>query len=720
MQIQKCVITKPGLLANRILAFDAGISIVYGRNDSGKSLISRAMIDALWGEFGGGSMLAGGAWDDLYLEIFFNTESGQYRFIRDGIKTFQIKQIESLVEKEIFHKSIHGGGEGISGIPEQLKKDREASGIFGKIDTVIFRNISFMPSPMEIAQDGRIDGKAFEWLTLDDRSSFYPVYQGIKAEFGKGGTGQGSSNFMLTEILNAESLVKDIDRKIQISEIQTAKGGRLREESKRREEEIEAFRGELSEIRTAKTVLGRVQKELERLDEINKTLDNKTGELKAEEEKSSFYRKLTIETDDHFRQFRNFSEANIANLRKIEEAYRDVRNIYEAIDKHGMDEKKKKTRFKKILFSINIYLLIIAITLFFISSDRIPVLKFYRYYFSGVIVFLAAVLSSIISVLHMISFRRKEIKKIMQDKSDIEMRLKGLLNANNITLDEYRLEILYEFLVQYFEDYAEYTIRQTELGNIKKSLKDEAYLCALRDETEKLEKEANKIRSGIALELRDLGAYGDIKPDLNSINSRIQEFNSRIKLIKGDIKSNEDIIARIAEEAGQKKDNLDEKDLLLSEKRKAEESLANLMSYKNSIAFIAEIMEQAIKSRRENQLMKLIKYTRENFHFLTDKQYGNIVDNEYIRGIISGNDAGGGLNPSVYYILLLSIKLAATFLLTDFDIALPLIIDEPFLFIDNTRVTRLKEILDNIAAERQIIIFTHNNNYKDWGSYIQL
>ena len=47
MQIQKCITSKPGLFENKTLVFNDHVSIVYGKNDSGKSLIARAIMDTL-------------------------------------------------------------------------------------------------------------------------------------------------------------------------------------------------------------------------------------------------------------------------------------------------------------------------------------------------------------------------------------------------------------------------------------------------------------------------------------------------------------------------------------------------------------------------------------------------------------------------------------------------------------------------------------------------
>ena len=119
-------------------------------------------------------------------------------------------------------------------------------------------------------------------------------------------------------------------------------------------------------------------------------------------------------------------------------------------------------------------------------------------------------------------------------------------------------------------------------------------------------------------------------------------------------------------------------------------------------------------------MAELISVAREKFSFLTDRQYDKLIDGNLIKDIISGREPDDSINPSIHYLILISIKIAGTFLLTDIDISLPLILDEPFLFMDETRISRLRELLNDLAYKRQVIIFTHNSSYRDWGNYIEL
>jgi len=70
--------------------------------------------------------------------------------------------------------------------------------------------------------------------------------------------------------------------------------------------------------------------------------------------------------------------------------------------------------------------------------------------------------------------------------------------------------------------------------------------------------------------------------------------------------------------------------------------------------------------------------------------------------------------------MLIAVKLALTEFMIDAGGALPLILDEPFLYMDDRRAARFRELLEATAPMRQVILLTHNNLYKDWGTYIEL
>lgn len=51
---------------------------------------------------------------------------------------------------------------------------------------------------------------------------------------------------------------------------------------------------------------------------------------------------------------------------------------------------------------------------------------------------------------------------------------------------------------------------------------------------------------------------------------------------------------------------------------------------------------------------------------------------------------------------------------------LPFIFDDPFVNFDSVRLSKVKDLLDSVSEKRQILIFTHNEEYKNWGNFIDL
>ena len=104
---------------------------------------------------------------------------------------------------------------------------------------------------------------------------------------------------------------------------------------------------------------------------------------------------------------------------------------------------------------------------------------------------------------------------------------------------------------------------------------------------------------------------------------------------------------------------------------------------------------------------------------LSGNRFVGEIDESVIRSVVAG-DSAPALNPAALHAVILSIKLALTDFFIDLGAPLPLIIDDPFLYMDDERARNMKAVLDDIARGRQIIIFTHSSAFKDWGNFIEL
>ena len=131
-------------------------------------------------------------------------------------------------------------------------------------------------------------------------------------------------------------------------------------------------------------------------------------------------------------------------------------------------------------------------------------------------------------------------------------------------------------------------------------------------------------------------------------------------------------------------------------------------------------MKETIQIREEEQLKKLIDATFEKFNYLTNNQFIAKMDKKTLRDIIDNNKMSGKYNTTIIHPLILSLKIVLSDFLINSGFSLPLIIDDPFILMDTDRTKRFKEMIMKISKKRQVIIFTHLKDKKDWGKYIEL
>lgn len=69
--------------------------------------------------------------------------------------------------------------------------------------------------------------------------------------------------------------------------------------------------------------------------------------------------------------------------------------------------------------------------------------------------------------------------------------------------------------------------------------------------------------------------------------------------------------------------------------------------------------------------------------------------------------------------LYLALRLAVADLLSD-DMQLPFIFDDPFLNWDEARLSRMRQTLQALPDERQVVLFSHRQEFASWGTALQL
>ncbi len=730
MQLLECIANKPGLLDNKKLEFNGGITIIYGQNESGKTLIAKAIADTLWGEFSGNFALNSNAWDDLYLEVIFTNFSNKYRFIKNKKESFlinytNIEDGNNAREKVIIMDNPWRSGGQIVDSTMFIKlfnetNDSETTRLFNKVNLDTFLDLSFVPEPAEIMKNGLLRYNALQKFLVHDNSNFYSLHEDITDLYSNNKVDGNYNNSILNEIIKAEGELRNINKRLDIFNIDTNKSQRIIKEKKRLELELSTQTDTLKDIRKQKLKLLDIQKNFKLLNEIKNRIENKNKEKEKEQERYNIYLEKEEELKNQYPQFFNFKESNIRNLKKIQETYREVRDVYEEIGNFHSASKEKKNKFKNIILGINFFSIIIMAFLFSINYIfPIPVLNEYKILFILGLLTLSISSSLLFLLYSILNLKSGELKEIMKKKYNVEKKLEATLKKNSITFNEYKLEAIYEYLVKYFEEYGEYSINRSELLDMKESFKGANYIRSIDIELEELKAKGNSIKLEIDRDFETFMSDNMIKYDLDIINRLIYTKNLEIKDLKTGIRQNNEILSLIEKETNMNDETEDVK-FLVEEKNNLNLTLERLNFIKTSISFIDDIIKEAILKREDKQISRLVKKTCEIFHYLTDSQYIDTLNENTLRQILKENLHKEDLHTSVMHMLLLSIKFAITDSFNDLEINLPLIIDEPFQQMDDQRTVRFRQILEDISSKRQVIIFTHNSKYKDWGTFIEL
>lgn len=267
----------------------------------------------------------------------------------------------------------------------------------------------------------------------------------------------------------------------------------------------------------------------------------------------------------------------------------------------------------------------------------------------------------------------------------------------------------------------EYTERTQDLINLKNTLKEADYLKAIEEKLDTLKNDEESIKGEIHNNLKALDIMKEIEPETDKIEGLINSIDKEIALIEEQLVIKMNIMSRIDEEIQRNPSASDDLGhmALLKEKETMEKRLGTLDTNQQSLRFILDLLDEIISAREKKNYGGLTTKTLNKFNYLTNNQYVTKIDESVIQRLISGETIND-LGPSVIYELQATLKFAITDFIADSRISLPLIIDEPFQFMDDEREGRFRELLLEVSEKRQIILFTHHSDKKDWGRYIQL
>jgi DNA repair exonuclease SbcCD ATPase subunit len=568
-----------------------------------------------------------------------------------------------------------------------------------------------MPSPSDIGQKNVLNFSAIKNLLLSETSGFYDLHKKFEAI-----ASSNRKNGFLFTIADRESKLKEVTKNLKIFDIQNSRKDKLITEQRSVQKEIDQMQHDLDGLETRKNTLMDIRKNLKKIDTLNEELNRIREEVDAEHEKISTIARMKQELNEKFPEFDGLEIENGDALDRLQEIFIEVRNTNEKIDAFfARNSAKKKLTRKAALTIATIVVTVVAALAYtraITPSDSLQAI-------AGAIA-ISATLCVALMAYPYIATGSKTLEVLKENKRIMGHKMKEYADKIRIHQSRYTHGERYEFLLQYFEDYIEYSDKNRELMELNQSLKDTRHLAAIRTKLNTLKAEEEKIKGMIASAAASLNIDRLAEPDYITLEELIDETEARIASVTDSIVSKESILQKIDEEIRQNPDNAAGTDGLLEEKKEIEAALDGLYGKKNAMDYASSLLARTIERSEARQLKKLVSLGYERFNLLTENQFISQITEEQLRQLLIGEQSAEGLNPNMVHFIMLSIKLSLSDFLADAGISLPLMIDDPFLFMDEEKIKKFRELVLDIADKRQVIIFTHKKDSTDWGNHLEL
>lgn len=700
MLIEKCVVARTGLFQGNEFVFTKGINIIYGGNGTGKTLLAKGLLDVIAGSHEGSLLLDRDTLNSLYLDITITGDKNESLRIINNMDRYL--RFEDSANNTLCEYKPGETAASSENYTEFLNLYRSLI----PFPLTILKECCYVNSLSDDPEKNLISSGTLRSILLSDRSGF-----NLMAGLFENLTGANTPDTLIND---NERTLRDIIKKIQLIEINHTRLKKLTNEKESVSAEIENIRSEIEQLSRRKTALISVSDDLLRIERLNAELESIKSEVECEKEKIENMTRIKSEAENSFPQFRDISIDDPDYLNSLQMIYIKIRNVNEKLDRFFIEKQSVKNISLISGAGINSALLAAGIASVFLSEgDNVNLTL-------AMLGLIAASVTLFIIFIYRLKTGISKYNQIVNEKQEIEEELKNLLLKGKFHLDGYRLDELYEFLLQYFEDYIAYMDIRNELDTCKAGLKDGAHLNQIRNKLEELNKEHKMLSGSIKEKLPDSADSHDIRFNQIFVEQELNRINGSSSELSIKLTSKESVLSQISIEIRSFREHTDELDTLNTMKNTIESELELLRGRKKLISLINDSITESAGCRINRLMKQLTSKTLDIFNNITDNRHVSEYDDIFINSMLNGTAKVESSGFRHMHLLLTAIKISLSEFFLDRDRPPPLIIDEPFQYIDEDRSSRLKKILEETSAKRQIIILTHHSGKEDWGNYIRI
>ncbi len=693
MIIRRCRINLPDLFEDQVIEFGHAITLIKGGNGSGKSLLATSIIDSIWGTFKGERLIHEPAASDLSIDTVIETEKGSLLSIQRRDPGNCTLSTISQDEEHI----IYAGPLKPADMPleEYLPQDRDIRDLIEVPDMDQIRTLMHIEASEPAGIGPSPDISAIRKLLVTDETGFNRITDDVSEYRNRQSAGKG----IMTRILSLEGERKDIRKQIEFINIRNSRQQRLTRDREEIRHKIEEYNQEIGRLQEESSLLDQMHKNLERVEEISARLEETREKLEEERNLHQSAIQMEKEIGQLFPDFNESHRLDNEYLDQIQERFFHMRNIHQEHDAIRHTVQARKTVIKKLMGFILTGGILFSLLLGIYQPRMVP-------FFLPVAAAAVFGVSLILGVALLLVNRKDELASLDERFREAEKDLLSFIKGKNMERSDDQITEIYEILMKYFQDVIDYRERHHELLGIRQELKDSGYMESIEKEIGSLMEEEKSLSKAIKGYRKQL-IYSDLDElSLTSLNELSMEIDHRINVFYEMIDEQTKIQSRIDQEL----ENLTDEDAILKEleERDAslEKELEELKQIGESLQFLSTVLEEARTSWQKKRMDSLVETAREYYTFLEGGQSRDKIKKSTIRDFIDGKLGREDLGSRISQTLNISFRMALPHFLIDGREPLPLIIDEPYQFMDNERARRFGSLCQDLSEQRQIIILT--------------
>ena len=552
-----------------------------------------------------------------------------------------------------------------------------------------------------------INYETIKEIILDDNENFYATHKFLN-----------NDNSLYNENLLKKSFLEK-QLRTSLKEIELVNIQNMREKKLSKENDV--LSKELKTLKIQVATLKKKAKNLSKATDLHKKLyilEEKFSLLKNnisdEKERTNTKKMISDELNKNFPMFANINEnfnTNLDNLHKLFDEFKILSYTID-IQKKNNSNIKKKTFFSLLLFNSATFFS--STIVYFFNFLQLP----NNTIISKLIIAISLIITFIVTVIIFKINKKNNPDELEKQINEIAININTQFKEFNSDKQNLSHDEIYPILLQYFENYIHYIEKKDELLLINENSLKYTEIKELKSNLSDIKIEIKNITNSIErlTEHKVNSLNTDKIKSLISQNRIALETNNRAIIKK------EDLIQKITKDLSKNKNNNlnNEKEILLNDIDSYKNQIEEINDTIYSITLIKEALSNAVLERETKSLENLCSLTLEIFNDLTINNYSKTITIETINKIIKEDNNTEDLSLSVLYNLLLSLKFSITDFFIDENYTVPLILDEPFSFMDIERVEKLKSLVEETSKIRQVIIFTHSKDYKNWGHYVEM